>query len=141
MYGFQGNTKRTERETRRRKARKNVPHFGRVSCLPEKRVKIAPVLQADYDYKCDDHMFLLDLYSCSSCQLHSFLTTIIKQKYKCLVRPMSLLYFIHLFIYMLIIFLHCMHVFTFKFLILIFIRRVHFQLTESYLFPLPMIKR
>ena len=54
---------------------------------------------------------------------------------------MSLLHFIHLFIYMLIIFLYCMHVFTFVFLIFIFDRRVHFQLTESYLFPLPMIKR
>jgi len=50
-------------------------------------------------------MFLLNLYSCSSYQLHSCLTTIIK--YKCLVRPMSLLYFIHLFIYMLMIFLYC----------------------------------
>ena len=49
-------------------------------------------------------MFLLNLYSCRSYQLHSFFTKIIKQKYKCLVRPMSLLHFIHLFIYMLIIF-------------------------------------
>ena len=86
------------RDTTEKGAEKRPPL--RACLVPARKTrKNSACSAADYDYKCDDHMFLLNLYSSSSYQLHSFLTTIIKQKYKCLVPPMSLLYFIH-FIYL-----------------------------------------